>query len=156
MLLTIHGARHYLWRAVDQDGHVLDLGVAAYGPWQPHCGSQEAKAAFGKGQGMRRDVSNVLAWACLVTGLLAVLIVVGSCRLSRFDPALMAYTCASLFAVFGIPGRYAVWLQRPLTARFWKRGWPVFFRRGHRGRNLGLWGKRVTGEGMPHTSDPVM
>ena len=25
--LTIHGARHYLWRAVDQDGHVLDILV---------------------------------------------------------------------------------------------------------------------------------
>jgi hypothetical protein len=23
--LTIHGARHYLWRAVDQDGTVLDI-----------------------------------------------------------------------------------------------------------------------------------
>jgi hypothetical protein len=84
------------------------------------------------------------------------MIVVGSCRLSRFDPALVAYTFASLFAVFGITGHYAVRLQRPLTARFWKRGWPVFFRRGHRGRNLGLWGKRVTGEGVPHTSDPVI
>ena len=62
------------------------------------------KAAFGKGQGMRRDVSKALDWACLVTGLLAVMIVVGSCWLSRFDPALMAYTFASLFVVFGITG----------------------------------------------------
>jgi putative transposase len=27
MVLTIHGERHYLWRAVDQDGHLLDLLV---------------------------------------------------------------------------------------------------------------------------------
>jgi putative transposase len=27
VFLTIHGQRHYLWRAVDQDGHVLDLLV---------------------------------------------------------------------------------------------------------------------------------
>jgi putative transposase len=27
VLLTITGARHYLWRAVDQDGHVLDMLV---------------------------------------------------------------------------------------------------------------------------------
>lgn len=27
MFLTIHGERHYLWRAVDQDGHVLDILV---------------------------------------------------------------------------------------------------------------------------------
>jgi putative transposase len=27
VFLTIQGARHYLWRAVDQDGHVLDILV---------------------------------------------------------------------------------------------------------------------------------
>ena len=27
MFLTIKGERHYLWRAVDQDGHVLDILV---------------------------------------------------------------------------------------------------------------------------------
>jgi len=27
VFLTIHGQRHYLWRAVDQDGHVLDILV---------------------------------------------------------------------------------------------------------------------------------
>jgi putative transposase len=27
VFLTIHGVRHYLWRAVDQDGHVLDILV---------------------------------------------------------------------------------------------------------------------------------
>jgi hypothetical protein len=95
---------------------------------------------------MRRDVIKALGWACLVTGILTVMIVVGSRRLARFDPALVAYTFASLFAVFGITARYAVWLQRPPTALFWKRGWQVFFRRGHRGRNLGTWGQRVTGE----------
>jgi putative transposase len=27
VFLTIHGARHYLWQAVDQDGHILDILV---------------------------------------------------------------------------------------------------------------------------------
>jgi putative transposase len=27
VFLTIHGERHYLWRAVDQEGHVLDILV---------------------------------------------------------------------------------------------------------------------------------
>jgi putative transposase len=27
VFLTIHGERHYLWRAVDQDGNVLDILV---------------------------------------------------------------------------------------------------------------------------------
>jgi putative transposase len=30
VFLTIHGARHYLWRAVDQDGHVLDILVQSW------------------------------------------------------------------------------------------------------------------------------
>ena len=42
------------------------------------------------------------AWGLLVTGVLAIAIVVGSRNLSRFDAALVAYTFASLFAVFGI------------------------------------------------------
>ncbi len=29
VFLTINGQRHYLWRAVDQDGHVLDILVQA-------------------------------------------------------------------------------------------------------------------------------
>jgi len=57
---------------------------------------------------MRREITKALGWACLVTGILTVMIVVGSRRLSRFDPALVAYTFASLFAVFGITARYAV------------------------------------------------
>ena len=72
---------------------------------------------------MGRDVTKALGWACLVTGILTVMIVVGSRRLTRFDPALVAYTFASLFAVFGITARYAGWLQRSPTALFWKRGW---------------------------------
>jgi DDE domain len=27
LFLTIHGQHHYLWRAVDQDGHALDVQV---------------------------------------------------------------------------------------------------------------------------------
>jgi hypothetical protein len=57
---------------------------------------------------MRREVTKALGWACLVTGILTVMMVVGSRRLSRFDPALVAYTFASLFAVFGITARQSV------------------------------------------------
>jgi putative transposase len=28
VFLTIRGKKHYLWRAVDQDGNVLDIRVA--------------------------------------------------------------------------------------------------------------------------------
>jgi putative transposase len=38
VVLTIRGQKHYLWRAVDQDGNVLDIRVAE--PTQ-HKGRQE-------------------------------------------------------------------------------------------------------------------
>jgi hypothetical protein len=69
----------------------------------------------------------------LLTGLvfaaaLAVLIVVGSRRLAHFDAALVGYTFATLFATFAVTYRYAMWLQRPPTRMYWRRGWRVFAR----------------------------
>jgi hypothetical protein len=46
----------------------------------------------------------------------------------------------------GITYRYSIWLQRPPTALFWKRGWQVFFKRKHRAHNVRIWFKRVVGE----------
>jgi putative transposase len=42
VFLTINGARHYLWRAVDQDGHILDILV------QPRRDKKAAKRFFRK------------------------------------------------------------------------------------------------------------
>lgn len=86
------------------------------------------------------------AWGLLVTGVLAIAIVVGSRNLSRFDAALVAYTFASLFAVFGIAYRYSMWLQRPPTALFWRKGWQAFLKREFRRRNAENWVKRVFGD----------
>jgi hypothetical protein len=63
----------------------------------------------------------------LATAILALLIYIGSRRLAHFDAALVGYTFASLFALFGITYRYAMWLQRPPTRMYWRRGWQVFF-----------------------------
>ena len=59
-------------------------------------------------------------------GVLAVLIIVGSRRLAHFDAALVGYTFATVFATFGITYRYAMWLQRPPTRMYWRRGWRTF------------------------------
>src|SRR6185295_17645299 len=64
-------------------------------------------------------------WAFLVTVVTARLIVLGSRNLANFDAALIGYTFATLFAVFGITRRYTIWLQRPPTAMYWKRGWNI-------------------------------
>jgi hypothetical protein len=95
---------------------------------------------------VRRENLKAAGWAALVTGMLTVAIVVGSRRLSHFDAALVAYTFATLFAVFGITYRYSIWLQRPPTAMFWKRGWQTFFYRRHIVQNMATWFKRVGGE----------
>jgi hypothetical protein len=84
-----------------------------------------------------------IGWALLVTVILTVLIIVGSRNLAHFDAVLVGYLFATLFAAFGITYRYAIWLQRPPTAVYWRRGWQVFFRRGYLGRNLLSWPKRV-------------
>ena len=60
---------------------------------------------------------------------LAAAIVVGSRNLQHFDAALVGYTFATLFATFGISYRYAMWLNRPPTRMYWRRGWQAFFSR---------------------------
>jgi hypothetical protein len=82
----------------------------------------------------------------LVTLSLAALIIVGSRNLSRFDAALVGYTFAVLFAAFGVTYRYAMWLQRPPTALYWKRGWQVFLRPKYLARNVAMWFARLTHE----------
>jgi hypothetical protein len=62
--------------------------------------------------------------------LLAGSIVLGSRNLVRFDKALLCYTFATLFAVFGVTYRWLMWLQRPPTALYAKRGGQLLWRRG--------------------------
>jgi hypothetical protein len=73
--------------------------------------------------------------AVVATALLAALIVIGSRKLSHFDAALVGYTFATLFATFGIAYRYAMWLARPPTRMYWRRGWQVFLSPRLVGRN---------------------
>lgn len=57
----------------------------------------------------------------LASGLLAVLVHLGSRKLLYFDAALMPYLLASLFCLMGVVYRYTVWLDRPPTRLLWKR-----------------------------------
>lgn len=95
---------------------------------------------------MNRHSVKAGLWGALATAVLAVLIVVGSRNLAHFDAALVGYTFATLFATFGITYRYAMWLQRPPTRMYWRRGWQVFLRPRFAGRNLLTFGKRLTVE----------
>jgi MFS transporter, NNP family, nitrate/nitrite transporter len=68
--------------------------------------------------------------ATLFTGLLIASIVVGSRRLQNFDPALVIYTFATIFATWGVVYHYRVWLDKPPTRVYWQRGWQLFWQAG--------------------------
>lgn len=83
--------------------------------------------------GVSRRVADQLragSWATLGTALLVAAIVVGSRNLANFDPALVIYTFAVVFAAWGVIYHYNVWLDKPPTRVYWERGWELFRRRG--------------------------
>jgi hypothetical protein len=55
---------------------------------------------------------------------------VGSRNLQNFDPALVIYTFAVVFAAWGVIYHYNIWLDKPPTRLYWERGWELFRRRG--------------------------
>jgi NNP family nitrate/nitrite transporter-like MFS transporter len=70
------------------------------------------------------------AWASMATGLLVAAIVIGSRNLQHFDPALVIYTFAVIFATWGIVYHYAVWLTKPPTRRFFDRSFELVRQQG--------------------------
>jgi hypothetical protein len=83
------------------------------------------------------------AWATAIAGALALLVVFGSRNLAHFDAALVAYTFATLFAAFGITYRYAMWLRRPPTRMYWRRGFQAFLTPRFVVRNLVVLARRL-------------
>jgi hypothetical protein len=82
------------------------------------------------------DVGHSLFWGLLAAFLVIVGIYVGSRAFRDFDPALVSYAGASVFAAFGIGYRYAMWLRRPPTRLYWRRGWELFLAPKDLPRNL--------------------
>ncbi len=82
--------------------------------------------------GLRRTADRLRAgaWATLWTALEVAAIVVGSRNLQNFDPALVIYTFAVVFATWGVVYHYNVWLDKPPTRMYWNRGWELLRRRG--------------------------
>jgi nitrate reductase gamma subunit len=82
-------------------------------------------------------------WGAAVSSLVGLAVIAGSRNLAHFDAALVAYTFSILFATFGLTYRYAMWLERPPTALYWRRGWQVVFRRGPGSRRLRNFGRGI-------------
>jgi NNP family nitrate/nitrite transporter-like MFS transporter len=78
------------------------------------------------------------AFATSITALLGAAIVIGSRNLQNFDSALVIYTFATIFMVWGVAYHYAVWLEKPPTQLYWRRTWDLLRRQGMRGIALTL------------------
>src|SRR5688572_27398578 len=64
--------------------------------------------------------------ALAASALLTALIILGSRNLEHYDAALFGYTVASVVAFGAVVFRYWIWLQRPATRVYWRRGWKLF------------------------------
>jgi nitrate reductase gamma subunit len=86
--------------------------------------------------GRGSDTRHAFAWGVLVAASLIAAIFVGSRGLKDFDPALVPYAGAAVFAAFGLGYRYSMWLRRPPTRLYWYRGWQLFLRPSRLPANL--------------------
>ena len=84
----------------------------------------------------RVDVARATCWGAFIAGLVLAGIYFGSRRLRDFDVALVPYAGASVFSAFGLGYRYSMWLTKPPTRLYWRRGWRLFFAPAHLPRNL--------------------
>src|SRR5438270_4728850 len=83
-----------------------------------------------------QDVFHATLWGFSVAGALLVAIFLGSNSLKHYDADLVPYTGACVFSAFGIGYRFAMWLRRPRTRKYWFRGWRIFFRPSKLPRNV--------------------
>jgi hypothetical protein len=72
------------------------------------------------------DTMHATAWGLVSAIVILMGIFLGSRGLRDFDPALVSYAGATVFAAFGLGYRYAMWLRRPPTRLYWVRGWQIF------------------------------
>lgn len=82
------------------------------------------------------DTTHAMAWGLIAAVAILAGIFLGSRGLRDFDPALVSYAGATVFAAFGLGYRYAMWLRRPPTRVYWFRGWQIFLSPKRLPRNL--------------------
>src|SRR5437867_9950579 len=84
----------------------------------------------------RADVARATGWGLFTASLVLAAIYFGSQRLRDFDAALVPYAGASVFSAFGLGYRYSMWLTKPPTRLFWRRGWRLFSAPSRVARNI--------------------
>ena len=75
---------------------------------------------------MARNHRRPVLLALAASARLTLLIIIGSRNLEHYDAALFGYTVASIVAFGALVFRYSIWLNRPTTRVYWKRGWQLF------------------------------
>src|SRR5215470_10425971 len=75
------------------------------------------------------DHRSAILLALVASAVLTALVIIGSRNLEHYDAALFGYTVASVVAFGAVVFRYAIWLQRPATRVYWRRGWKLFLQR---------------------------
>jgi MFS transporter, NNP family, nitrate/nitrite transporter len=111
------------------------LALTAFGLWLLNqrafiVRQKVAERAVEQPLSRRGEQIRAAAWASMMTGLLVAAIIVGSRNLQNFDPALVIYTFAVIFATWGIVYHYAVWLNKPPTRRFFERSFELLRSQG--------------------------
>ncbi len=91
---------------------------------------------FALARSPRADIARATGWGVFVASLVLAGIYFGSRRLRDFDAALVPYAGASVFSAFGLGYRYSMWLTKPPTHLYWRRGWRLFFAPSHALQNL--------------------
>jgi hypothetical protein len=84
------------------------------------------------------DSRHAMFWGLVCAAILIGAMYMGSRRFRDFDPALVSYAGATVFAAFGLGYRYSMWLRRPPTRMYWFRGWQFFLHPKHILRNIAL------------------
>jgi hypothetical protein len=74
----------------------------------------------------RAAVTRALLSGAGVAVAVVLAIFFGSRRFRDFDTALVPYAGAAVFSAFGLGYRYSMWLSRPPTKKYWRRGWQLF------------------------------
>jgi hypothetical protein len=80
---------------------------------------------------IQSDVVRAGMWGLITSGLVLAGIYAGSRGLRDFDVALVPYAGASVLSAFGLGYRYSMWLTKPPTRLYWRRGWRLFFAPSH-------------------------
>lgn len=115
---------------------VLAGSLASPGKSSNHPSAGTKLEATGLACAKGSDTTLATTWGLIATAALIGGIYIGSRGLRDFDPALVSYAGATLFAAFGLGYRFSMWLRRPPTRLYWYRGWQIFLERGRLGKNL--------------------